>query len=161
MRRGENRGTVMWLVLCFPYGLIRMWRASCRWHVAIKSLVTASVAALICVIALWPAPKQVYGSTVTLVGKEQNVAVFGPELPEGYDSALYPPSPTADNLFAEEVVDDTVFYYVNGKGNSFYHTKDCKYAYESSLPYTLYEAYLLGYTTPCTICKPPLYEPKN
>lgn len=158
MRKKESRKTAIWLLLCFPYGLARMWRASCQWNILVKSLVTAAIAALICVIALWPTPEQNYGTRVTLVGKEKDIAIFGPELPTGYDYSLYPPNPTDNNLFAEEVVDDTVYVYVNsGAGSTYYHTLECEFAYASDR-LSLYEAYMMGYTTPCGKCLPPVYE---
>ena len=86
--------------------------------------------------------------------------VFGPALPADYDPASYYVKTADDTLLAGSTEDDTVYVYASAtEGSTYYHTSTCKYAYASSKRMTLYEAYMLGYTTPCKLCNPPVYNP--
>jgi hypothetical protein len=158
MRRRSGKGVGRWLFLCFPYGLFLMWRRGCRWHPAVKGLITAAFVCAVCAVMLIPAPRQHQGTRITLVGYEPEAEVFGPEQPAGYDAAAYLPGSEDNDLFAERVEDDTIYVYASAnEGSTYYHTSICEFAYASSRRMTLYEAYVLGYTTPCQKCKPPVY----
>lgn len=160
MRRPKRRNVKKWLLICFPYGLALMWRRNCRWHVAVKSLVTAAFAIAVLAIVIAPAPEQQQGTHIKLVGVEPNAQVFGPELPEGYSVSDYIVAEGGLDLLVPAIVDNSVYVYVSGtEGSTYYHDSMCQYAYASSPRVTLYEAYVLGYRTPCGICNPPIYDP--
>lgn len=163
MRKVRRRNPGKWLAICFPYGIYLMWQRSCRWHGALKCFVTAAFACLVAAILIIPAPKSHTPSTrVTLVGTEPDAQIFGPEAPAGYDYSAYAVAEGGADLIAPDVVDDTVYVYVSAtRGSTYYHTAKCKYAYASSPHVSLYEAYKLGYTTPCGLCNPPLYDPET
>ena len=163
MRKARRRDPGKWLLICFPYGLYLMWQRSCRWHGALKCLVTAVFVCLVAAILIIPAPKSRTSSTqVKLVGAEPDAQIFGPEAPAGYDYTAYAVADGGADLIAPEVVDDTVYVYVSAtEGSTYYHDSMCKYAFASSPRVSLYEAYKLGYTTPCGLCNPPLYDPET
>ena len=161
MRRPKRRDVKKWLLLCFPYGLMLMWRKNCRWHTAVKIAVTAAFACLIAAIVIMPAPSQTSDTSVVLVGAEPNAQVFGPEMPAGYNITDYIVAEGGRDLIAPEVVDDAVRVYLSAsEGSTYYHNGDgqCQYAFASAPKVTLYEAHTLGYTTPCGLCNPPLYD---
>ena len=147
-------------MLCFPYGLFLMWRRDCRWHMALKCVVTAAFALAVCAIVFAPTPVKQQDTTITLTGSAPEIEVFGPQVPEGYDVTAYITGEEDPDLFAEVEQDDTVYVYASAnEGSTYYHTSICKFAYASSRRMTLYEAYMLGYTTPCQNCNPPIYDP--
>ena len=151
--------TLPWLILFPPYGLYRMWSPSCGWKLWIKIAVSALIAALIVMVIVFPMPRNSV-SSLTLRNDEEEV--FGPPLPEFYDMSIYyRPEDSSDNLLAETTERDVIYVYASGEeGSTFYHRADCKYAYASSKRLTLYEAYMLGYRTPCNLCNPPVYDPE-
>lgn len=162
MRRPKRRDVKKWLLICFPYGLSLMWSRRCRWHVAVKSLITAAFALAVLAIVFIPSPERQHGTQIQLVGIEPNAQVFGPEMPAGYDVSDYIVAEGGQDLIVPEIVDDTVYVYVSAtEGSTYYHDRMCQYAYASSPKVTLYEAYTLGYRTPCGICNPPIYDPNT
>lgn len=159
MRRRTRSRVGMWLLICFPYGLFLMWRKRCRWHPVIKGLVTAAAVCAAAAIVMAPAPTQTMGTKITLVGDKPKAEIFGPEAPVGYDPAAYIPLDEQTNLFAEKAEDDAIYVYASAtEGSTYYHTYTCEFAYASSKRMTLYEAYMLGYITPCGKCSPPVYD---
>lgn len=159
MRKAKRRNYVKWLLICFPYGLYLMWQKSCRWNNGLKTAVTVLCAAVVMAIILAPAPEQTSGTRISMVEQEPNAKLFGPDMPEGYDMSEYVVAEGGINLIAPEVVDNTIYVYASASDNStYYHTSMCQYAYASSPRVSLYEAYTLGYVTPCGICHPPLYD---
>jgi hypothetical protein len=163
MKRAARKvpcATLKWLLLCFPYGLYLMWRENCRWNVLLKAGVTALIAAAALFVVFYPSPERAEGTKVELVGLKPETEVFGPALPKDYDPASYYVSTEDDVLQAEATADDTVYVYASAsEGSTYYHTATCKYAYASGRRMTLYEAYMLGYRTPCKLCNPPVYDP--
>lgn len=160
MRKARDIHPGKWLLLCFPYGLYLMWKRDCRWNMALKALTTAVFVCLAAAVLIVPSPDKRSNTEVRLVGAEPNAEIFGPEMPEGYDASEYVVAEGGLNLIAPEYVDDTVYVYASAeKGSTYYHTKMCQYAYASAPRVSLYEAYTLGYVTPCGICNPPLYDP--
>ncbi len=160
--RKAPRATLKWLLMCFPYGLYLMWRKSCRWNLFLKSGVTALFVAAALLIVLFPSPERAEATKVVLVGAKPEAEVFGPALPAGYDPASYYIETVGTVTRAEDPVDNTVYVYASAsEGSTYYHTSTCKYAYASAKRMTLYEAYMLGYRTPCQLCNPPVYQPDN
>lgn len=158
MKRSVRRNPAKWLLLCFPFGLYLMWRKECRYHVALKALITAAFAAVILAIVVIPSPSRDSSTSVKIVGKEKEVGIFGPEAPSGYNMDEYAVSEGGANLLAGDVVDNTIYVYASAeKGSTFYHSSDCRYAYQTR-KMTLYEAYTLGYSTPCNLCHPVIYD---
>jgi hypothetical protein len=158
--RTARPSTAKWLLLCFPYGLYLMWRKGCGWSRFLKISITALFALAAAAIFFMPAPERASGTRVVLVGAEPVAEVFGPALPEGYDAAAYYVHEEDEPLLAGEVAVDTVYVYASASEEStYYHTSICKFAYASSRRMTLYEAYMLGYDTPCQLCNPPVYVP--
>jgi len=159
MRRRSGRRVAWWLIVCFPYGLFLMWRRGCRWHPAIKGSVTALALCAVCAIMIAPVPERDFSTRVTLVGDKPGAEIFGPEAPEGYNPGDFGPMNQQKDLFAGEIKDDSVYVYASAnEGSTYYHTFTCEFAYASSRRMTLYEAFMLGYTTPCGKCNPPLYD---
>lgn len=162
MRRPKRRSVKKWLLICFPYGLALMWRRDCRWHKAVKALITAAFAAVVLAIVIAPSPERQHGTEITLVGVEPNAKIFGPEMPAGYDISDYVVAEGGQDLLVPEIIDDTVYVYLSAtEGSTYYHDAMCQYAYASSPKVSLYEAYTLGYRTPCGICNPMIYDPVN
>jgi len=66
--RATNRKAVLCLLVCFPYGLLLMWR-SARWHPAVKLAITACFVLLTAAVLLpqTSPPARVAGG-VELVG---------------------------------------------------------------------------------------------
>lgn len=162
MRKAKCRNYVKWLLICFPYGLYLMWQRSCRWSVALKSTVSVLCACLVLAILFAPSPERADGTRIKMVEIEENASIFGPEMPENYDMSDYVVAEGGLNLIAPEYVDTTIYVYASAaEGSTYYHTKMCQYAYASAPRVSLYEAYSLGYVTPCGICNPPLYDPET
>jgi hypothetical protein len=158
--RRASPAPLKWLLLCFPYGLYLMWRGS--WHMAAKLCVSALFAAAALGILLFPAPERAAATKVVLVGAKPEAEVFGPALPAGYDPADYYVGALDRPTVADTAEDDTVYVYASASaGSTYYHTALCKYAYASAKRMTLYEAYMLGYRTPCERCNPPVYIPEG
>lgn len=159
MRRRYGRRIFFWLLVCFPYGLFLMWRRRCRWHPVIKGFVTAAAMCAVAAIIMAPAPSRTMGTKITLVGDKPGAEIFGPEAPEGYNPSAYIPRDEQTDLFAGTVEEESVYVYASAtEGSTYYHSYTCEYAYASSRRMTLYEAYMLGYTTPCGKCNPPVYD---
>lgn len=162
MRKAKRRNYVKWLLICFPYGLYLMWQRGCRWNVALKTAVSVVCACMVAAILIAPSPERADGTKIKMVEAEVNASIFGPDMPEGYDMSEYVVAEGGLDLIAPEVVDNTIYVYVSAsEGSTYYHTKMCQYAYASSPKVSLYEAYVLGYVTPCGICHPPLYDPET
>ena len=159
-RQGEDRKIILWLLCCFPFGLVLMWRRSCRWALGLKCLVTACLALVVTAIILpQTMPVQQASGGIELVQNEPSVAIYGPELPasaddaiSGYDSVLYNratsvPIPTPEP-------EPTVYVAENGK---YYHTSTCRFYQTASRSLTLYEVYFTDYK-PCPVCHPGVWE---
>ncbi len=160
--RKAPRQTLKWLLLCFPYGLFLMWRRNCRWNVVLKSGVTALFAAAALLIVFFPSPERAEATKIVLVGPKPEAEVFGPALPENYDPASYYVETSDETHAADDAEDNTIYVYASASdGSTYYHTSTCKYAYASAQRMTLYEAYMLGYQTPCRLCNPPVYTPSG
>lgn len=159
MRKAKRINYIKWLLICFPYGLYLMWQNRCRWHRVIKSGVTLLCTCAVLGILFVPIPERADGTCTKIIETEPNADIFGPEMPEGYNMSDYVVAEGGLDLIAPEYVDTTVYVYLSAtKGSTYYHTKMCKYAYATSPRVSLYEAYTLGYVTPCGICNPPLYD---
>lgn len=160
MSRRSQKNTVRWLLLCFPYGLYLMWRRSCRWPSAVKGLITCAFVSAIVALIVWPSPTRPEGTKITLVGAEPAAEIFGPEMPASYDAEQFMVTVDDDTLIAQTEDEDTIYVYASASGGStYYHTANCKFAYASARRMTLYEAYVMGYTTPCGACNPPIFDP--
>lgn len=156
--RRENRRLLIWLLVCFPFGLVLMWRRSCRWPLAAKCAVTAALALLVTAIVLpQTTPTRKVTGGVQLVGREPSVEIYGPELPEdldgrNYESILYS---AATSVPVATPVPET-YVYVAGNGK-YYHTAQCRYYQYASRKLSLYEAYFTDYK-PCPECNPGVWQ---
>lgn len=160
MKRVARPSPLKWLLLCFPYGLYLMWREKCRWPLGAKAGITLLLGAVALSIVFFPSPERAEATKVVLVGTKPEAEVFGPALPEGYNPADYYIMTSDEFVLANDGEDDTVYVYASAsEGSTYYHTPTCKYAYASAKRMTLYEAYMLGYRTPCQFCNPPVYNP--
>jgi len=155
-RLSYNSRTLLWLLLCFPVGLTRMWRAACSWKPGVKYAVSSLAVAALAAVLLLPSPAVGVQGSITLLGDEPAVEVYGPQLPENYvltnrgiagESVIVP---------EEELVDNRFFVYV-GQNAKCYHLESCDYAYDTAKKLTIYEAYYAGYKQ-CDICNPPAYS---
>lgn len=154
-RMSYNARTRLWLVLCYPIGLTRMWRSRCNWKLRTKYLISSIALVVLAAVLLAPAPKNVHRGSIELYGEEPEVEVYGPVLPQNY--VMTAAGSTAQSVIVrnEDIVDNTVYVYAskNGKG---YHLKTCQHYYDGMQKLTAYEAYFMGYK-PCSECNPPAY----
>ena len=158
-QKTSNRKVVLFLLICFPYGLIQMWRKA-RWHAAIKVMVTACFVALtVAVLLPQTLPPRNLPGGVEMVGAQREVEVYGPELPASLDEnyAGYGAVDSAAPVFAQVEEVDQVYVYANDNG-SYYHRVDCQYVAWYSKKYTLPVAYYSNYL-PCEVCDAPVYTP--
>ncbi|OPZ70157.1 MAG: hypothetical protein BWY81_00073 [Firmicutes bacterium ADurb.Bin467] len=158
--RATNRKAVLCLLVCFPYGLLLMWR-SARWHPAVKLAITACFVLLTAAVLLpqTSPPARVAGG-VELVGAKPDAEVFGPELPKAYDVNYrgygIPAAGAAPVLSEiEEVAERYVYANENGR---YYHKVDCKYVAWYSVKLTPAVAHFSGYL-PCAVCGVEPYQP--
>lgn len=152
-RRG-NLLAVLFLFLLPPLGVILLWRSS--WSDTVKYCVTGAVVLTVSVgVALLPSAENRTVGGIELIGREQEVEVYGPSLPTAM-VAGYTVSATGSVFADVEEKDEHIVYAA--KDGECYHEYDCKFAYASSQHLTLYEAYCLGYK-PCGRCNPPEYVP--
>ena len=151
--RVERRNLAAALAMLFPpLGIILVWRTN--WSNAVKYCLTGAAVVVLAVgVALMPSPNNRVSGGVELIGREQDVEVYGPSLPTAMVTG-YTVQSTA-SIFAEEPEDDTHYVYATKNGRC-YHEYECKFAYASSQKLTVYEAHYLGYT-PCGRCNPPPY----
>lgn len=151
--------TLLALILFFPVGISRMWKARCKWPAALKYAVSAAFVAGVAVfVSVTMLPVQPVRGGIELCGSEAEVEIYGPELPEdfveGYTTVSTDSGVLQTGNAAEE---DTTIYVYAAEDAKCYHTWKCKFAYASSKRITPYEAHFLGYK-PCNICNPPVYD---
>ena len=159
-RRKQNSAHILrCLLLCFPHGLVLMWKNSCTWRRSLKIAITCVYVALALTVVLYPAPGKEKSGSVEIVGLQREVEVFGPELPETMPESNYAYTATDSVVLTSNGNDDTVYVYAS-KGASCYHLFECKYAFASAQRLTVYEATFLGYA-PCGLCHPPEYGQEN
>ena len=155
-RMSYNAKTRLWLVLCYPVGLTRMWRARCNWKLGTKYAVSSVALIVLAAVLLAPAPRNVHKGGIELYGDDPKAEVYGPILPENFVVTASSGAGQSVIVRNEEQVDDTVYVYASKSGKG-YHLKSCEHYYEGGLVLTPYEAYYLGYV-PCSICNPPVYS---
>ena len=154
-RMSYNARTRLWLVLCYPLGLTRMWRSRCSWKLSTKYLISSIALVVLAAVLLAPAPQNVRRGSIELYGEDPEVEVYGPVLPQNYVMTASSAASQSVIVRNEDIVDDTFYVYAskNGKG---YHLKTCEYYYDGSQKLTVYEAYYMGYRA-CSSCNPPVY----
>ena len=154
-RMSYNARTRLWLILCYPVGLTRMWRGRCTWKLGTKYLISSIALVVLAAVMLAPAPQNVHRGSIELYGEEPEVEVYGPVLPQSYVARTTNSAAQSVIVRNEDIVDDTFYVYAsrNGKG---YHLKSCEYYYDGSQKLTVYEAYFMGYRA-CSTCNPPVY----
>ncbi len=150
-----NARTRLWLILCYPLGLTRMWRARCSWSLSAKYAISSIALIVLAAVLLAPAPKNVHRGGVELYGEDPEVEVYGPVLPEGFVATTGTSPAQSVIVHSEDAVDERVYVYAS-KGGKGYHQKTCEYYYDGSQKLTVYEAHYLGYA-PCSACNPPVY----
>ena len=143
------------LVICPPVGVILLWQR--RWMPRLKYVLSlASMGLLALAVILLPSGVNRVNGGVELVGTQKQADVYGPALPTAMVSS-YSVTNT-DSVLAADTDEEEIEYVYAAKGQTNYHTYNCKFAYASSQKLTPYEAYYLGYT-PCKRCNPPTYTP--
>ena len=155
-RQTFDWGTVLALLLFFPVGISRMWKARCRWPKAVKYAISGlyTAAAVVMMLSIQP----VRGK-VELCGAENAVEIYGPELPESFVEGYTKSAGNSGVMSADvNVEEDSTIYVYAAEDAKCYHTWKCKFAYASSKRITPYEAYFLGFK-PCNLCDPPVYNP--
>ena len=158
----RDRKLLLWLLGCFPIGLVKMWRRSCRWPLAAKCAVTLTLALVVALILLpQTGPNRGEAGGIRFVGKERSVEVYGPELPAmleenaaNYEKVLRGSATSVP--IVTPAAETYVYATTQGK---FYHTEQCRYYSNSAYKFTLYEAHFSGYL-PCAECNPPIYVPE-
>lgn len=154
-RMSYNAKTRLWLLMCYPIGLTRMWRARCNWRLSTKYALSSIALVALAAVLLAPAPQNVHKGNIELYGDDPEVEVYGPVLPENF-FATSAPNEQSVIASSENVADDAVYVYASKSGKG-YHLKTCEYYYDGNMKLTPYEAYYLGYT-PCSVCNPPVYS---
>ena len=144
---------IMFLIVCFPAGLMVMWSDRCRWSRWVKMLVSAAVAlALIAILLPQTTPPDTPKSGITIVGMAEDKETYGPEVPANrLQVEVYSPRYTALIIKADPTPTPR-FVYCN-QGGKYYHRMTCRYVTESSGAVTNHQALHAGYT-PCPECDP-------
>ena len=151
-----NGKTLLWLILCFPVGLTRMWRTACSWKLGAKYAVSSLAVIALAAVMLLPSPAVSRAGSVTLLGDEPAVEVYGPQLLMNYVRSNRAFTGTSVIVPDEELVDNRFFVYA-GADAKCYHLETCDYTYDTSKKLTIYEAFYAGYKQ-CNICNPPAYS---
>ena len=154
-RKNRNGNTLLWLFLCYPVGLTKMWKSSCTWKLGVKYAVSSLALVAVAAVMLYPSPSRNVPGGIELVGQKPAAKIYGPELPEGVIHG-YSQQIVASVVAPEATEAAAIQRVYASKGQDCYHTEKCKYAYASAQYLTLYEATLLGYV-PCGLCNPPVY----
>ncbi len=149
----SNKNTVLWLLLCFPAGLYRMWRFS-GWNRFLKMLVSLAVLA-VCAVIIAPAtqpPERYVGGVQRFTDED---LLIGPKPTEGFERIdLYSYNVTSDSVIAEpEPTPVPVYVYCND-GGKFYHSQECSYVKPTSVRVPLLQALDAGYSQ-CSDCSAP------
>lgn len=146
----RNGNILLWLILCFPVGLTKMWKRGCTWKNGVKYAVSALPALALVFILIFPFGAQSARGGVNLVGNEKIAEVYGPELPENMVQGYSRPADTSV-LAADSGEEDTTIYVYATDKQTHYHLGNCKFAYASGRRMTIYEAEFRG-LTPCPTC---------
>lgn len=149
--------TILWLVLFFPVGLLRMWGKKCGWKSGVKYAVSGVCAALMAAILVVPSPYKNVQGGVKIVAEDPEVEIYGPGAPENIVNGYASSSRESVVMDAAQPAETDVTVYA-ADGADCYHLGDCKFAFASAKRLSVYEAYYLGYR-PCGACKPPVYDP--
>ena len=146
---------ILFLVVCFPAGLVVMWSDRCRWHKTLKMMTSAAVALLLVAILLpQTTPPDAPKSGITIIGLAGDKETYGPPAPkERLHVEVYSPRYTALIIEAEPTPVPR-FVYCN-QGGKNYHRSTCRYVKETSGAVTINQALDAGYT-PCALCDPGL-----
>lgn len=147
--------TLLWLLLCFPVGLSRMWRASCKWRLQVKYALSALPLVALAVVLLYPAPAVAGKGGITLYGDDPSADIYGPGVPEFYELRENTAALESVIVPEEELVDTRYFVYANSNAK-YYHTTTCEHYRDSAKKLTVYEAFYSGYAA-CPDCQPPAY----
>lgn len=154
-RMSYGSKTLLWLLLCFPVGLSRMWRASCRWKAPVKYAVSALPLLALAAVLLYPAPTVAGKGGITLYGDDPSAEIYGPKVPEYYVLSDNTTSLASVIVPEEELADTRYFVYANSNAK-YYHTTSCEHYRDSAKKLTVYEAFYSGYGA-CPDCQPPAY----
>ena len=151
-----NGKTLLWLLLCFPVGLTRMWRSRCSWHYGVKYALSSLVVIALAAALIYPSPSVGAEGGIVLYGEDPSAEVYGPKIPENYIFTGNTAAVGSVIVPEEDLVDNRFFVYAGEKAKC-YHLSSCDYAYDSAKKLTIYEAHYSGYI-PCNICNPPPYD---
>lgn len=158
--RSEHSDRILILMLIFvcPLGLYLMWSAECKWKLWLKSAVSAAIAVIL-VLIVWriPAlPNAELEGGVEIHAKEGVSGRFAPFKPEGVpDTAqlLKLPGEASSLISTPTATPEPIWVYSNDNG-LYYHTKECRFVYETTPRVTLRQA-LEGGRKACSECNPP------
>ena len=115
-----NARTRLWLVLCYPVGLTRMWRSRCSWKLGTKYLISSIALVVLAAVLLAPAPQNVRKGSIELYGEDPEVEVYGPVLPQNYVMTASSSAGQSVIVRSEDIVDDTVYVYAIKKGKAYH-----------------------------------------
>ena len=146
----RNGNTLLWLILCFPVGLTKMWKNSCTWKNGVKYIVSAVPALALAFVLIWPFGAEPARGGVNLVGNEKIAEVYGPELPENMVDGYSRPADGTVIAASDDTEDAVTYVYATDK-QTHYHLGNCRFAYASGRRMTVYEAEFRG-LTPCPRC---------
>lgn len=149
--------TLLWMLICFPIGFLRMWRSRCRWPLGVKYAVSGLILAALAVVFLLPSPYSVPVGGLELYGESPEMEIYGPSAPQNYVSGYTVATAASGVLPAEEESESSELTVYATEEQSCYHLLNCKFAYASGRRLTLYEAYLL-HLNPCKLCGAPEYS---
>ena len=158
--RSEHSAAILVLMLIFvcPLGLYLMWSSECKWKMWLKGAVSASVAVILVVIVLLipPLPDSELEGSVEIIAKDGASGRFAPFKPEGVpDTAQLLKFPGDDSslISTPTATPEPIWVYSNDNG-LYYHTKECRFVYETTPRVTLRQA-LEGGRKACSECNPP------
>lgn len=157
---GKITALVLMLVFVCPLGLYVMWSGECKWKAWVKGVVSGVIALALGLTAVWlmnnQLPNAETESSVVIVEANRNKGKFAPFCPDDVpDTAqLLKLSGEESTLISTPTATpEPIWVYSNDNG-LYYHTKECRFVYETTPRVTLRQA-LEGGRKACTECNPP------
>ncbi len=155
--READSSIVLWLVFCFPIGLMMMWSDRCGWKRAVKSAVSMGFVAVLLLLVLpqTRAPQQKTGG-IEIVSAQAVVDLMGPTMEAGvlsYDSYV-PKYIPKNNVLVQPTPSPEPYWVYCNDGGEKYHLKGCRFVKPSTPKATLIQAVDAGFKR-CKECGSP------
>ncbi|MGI6174406.1 MAG: hypothetical protein ACOYI8_11010 [Christensenellales bacterium] len=152
-----NRALALWLVLCYPVGLYKVWKRRCKWKIWAKLLLTIPAVAIVVFAALSRTePPEYRKGGVEIVYRDPEEEMVGPELSEDSGTLdVYVPVYVPDtSLIVSPTPTPLPIYVYCNDGGQCYHAQNCRYVKSTTPRVTLSQAVNAGFKQ-CSICNCP------